>query len=122
MITLPPEWVSQAVCAQVDPSLWFPDKGGNNATAKAICRCCPVITECLEYALAQDIAPEGIWGGTSSTERRRVRRERGLADLQPCGTRAAYLRHRQADEEPCADCTAANRAYHRAYDDRRGAA
>ena len=31
--------------------------------------------------------------------------------LQPCGTRAAYVRHRNYGQEPCDPCTNANRAY-----------
>jgi hypothetical protein len=122
MIPLPPAWVAAAVCAQVDPALWFPEKGGNNGPAKAICYSCPVRVDCLEYALRQEIAVDGIWGGTSVVDRRRIRRERGIDDVKPCGTRAAYTRHRQRGETPCPDCTAANSAYHRAYDQRRGAA
>lgn len=30
-------------------------------------------------------------------------------ELQPCGTRAAYSRHRKNGEEACAPCMAANR-------------
>ena len=26
-ITTPPEWMTDGVCAQVDPELWFPEKG-----------------------------------------------------------------------------------------------
>lgn len=32
-----------------------------------------------------------------------------VRDLKPCGTTAAYNRHRARNEEPCADCTEANR-------------
>ena len=34
--------------------------------------------------------------------------------LQPCGTRAAYTRHKKAGEEPCGPCVEANRAASRA--------
>lgn len=34
-----------------------------------------------------------------------------LERLKPCGTRAAYNRHRDHGEEPCDRCTAANTAY-----------
>lgn len=30
--------------------------------------------------------------------------------LQPCGTRAAYTRHKKNGEQPCGPCTEANRA------------
>jgi hypothetical protein len=39
--------------------------------------------------------------------------------LQPCGTHAAYMRHKARREDPCAECVIAERAYQRARD-RRG--
>lgn len=36
-----------------------------------------------------------------------------VQQLQPCGTRAAYIRHLAHGEEPCNDCTVANREYAR---------
>lgn len=37
-----------------------------------------------------------------------------MTALQPCGTRAAYVRHKKAGETPCDPCTEANRAASRA--------
>jgi WhiB family redox-sensing transcriptional regulator len=81
---LPPAWTRDALCAQVDPELFFPDKGGSDraAKAKAICAKCPVRRECLEYALACESGaagvrtsyPSGIYGGLSEHQRRRLRR------------------------------------------------
>jgi hypothetical protein len=39
--------------------------------------------------------------------------ELGRPPSQPCGTVAAYKRHRRNDETPCAACRAANAAHHR---------
>ncbi|WP_068925061.1 WhiB family transcriptional regulator [Planobispora rosea] len=62
-------WMEQARCAEVDPELWFPEKGGSPRKAQAICADCPVRTECLEWAL--DAHEEfGVWGGLSEMERR----------------------------------------------------
>jgi len=61
------------VCAQVDPELWFPEKGGSTREAKALCARCPVRPECLAYALAHD-ERFGIWGGASERDRRRMKR------------------------------------------------
>lgn len=36
-----------------------------------------------------------------------------MADLAPCGTRAAYERHRRRNEEPCRACKDASAAYQR---------
>lgn len=74
-----PPWMADALCAQTDPELFFPEKGGSHAAAKAICARCPVAAECLDYALADDqssyVSPFyfGIWGGTSPLERRQIR-------------------------------------------------
>lgn len=68
----PEPWTADAVCAQTDPEAWFPDKGGSTRAAKAICRSCPVIAECLAYALRND-ERYGIYGGLSERERRRLK-------------------------------------------------
>ena len=72
-VTLSPEWMTGGVCAQVDPELWFPEKGGSTREAKALCARCPVHPECLAYALAHD-ERFGIWGGASERDRRRMKR------------------------------------------------
>lgn len=70
------DWRDFAVCAQVDPDAWFPEKGGATREAKRICLGCPVRArhlggtgECLDYALAHQ-ERFGIWGGVSERERR----------------------------------------------------
>ena len=71
----PPDWTEQALCAEVDPELHFPEKGGSTREAKAVCRACEVRAECLDYALKTD-QRFGIWGGLSEQQRRRLKRER----------------------------------------------
>ena len=68
-------WRADALCAQTDPEAFFPDKGGSTREAKAVCRSCPVVAECLEWALAHE-ERYGIWGGTSAKERAWLRRSR----------------------------------------------
>lgn len=48
----PPDWTASALCAQVDPEVWFPEKGEKNADAKRICARCEVREQCLAYAIA----------------------------------------------------------------------
>lgn len=69
------DWRDQALCAQADPELWFPDGDhtiSQGQKAKAICRTCPVQAECLEEALTSG-ERFGVWGGLTATERNRLR-------------------------------------------------
>lgn len=69
---LPAEsWRSQALCAQIDSEIFFPDKGGSTKDAKQICSLCPVRLECLQTALDRE-ERFGVWGGLSERERRRL--------------------------------------------------
>ena len=70
----PPRWQEQALCAQTDPELWFPEKGSSTTDAKRICSRCPVEGECLDAALNGPYGPErfGVWGNRSERERRRL--------------------------------------------------
>lgn len=73
----PQQWMDNAVCAQVDADLWFPETGGNAALARRICSTCPVAADCLQYAVEHN--EQGIWGGTSAKTRQRMR-----GTEQPC--------------------------------------
>lgn len=71
----PGEWTP---CQTTDPELFFPEPKGPVATAreaKALCGQCParVRDACLAYALTSQV--EGIWGGTSGKERRKLRQQ-----------------------------------------------
>lgn len=74
-------WMARAGCRKqdADPDLWFAGAEGTNDTwatrrALGICRYrCPVIEDCLRYAMA-DRTLRGIWGGTTELERRAVHR------------------------------------------------
>lgn len=69
-------WHEYALCSQTDPEAFFPDKGGSTREAKQICKICPVINECLQYALLHD-ERFGIWGGMSERDRRRLKKQSG---------------------------------------------
>ena len=77
-IIAPPEWAADALCAQTDPELFFPEKGGATWEARRVCAGCPVRAECLDYALAHD-ERFGVWGGESERSRRRLKRAGGAA-------------------------------------------
>jgi WhiB family redox-sensing transcriptional regulator len=63
-----------ALCAETDPEVFFPEKGGSTRDARKVCRGCEVRAECLEFALENGIR-HGIWGGLSERERRPMMRE-----------------------------------------------
>lgn len=67
-----PDW-EQAVCAETDAELFFPDTGGSVESAKRMCARCPIREACLEYAFAVG-DDTGVWGGMSAAERRARRR------------------------------------------------
>jgi WhiB family transcriptional regulator, redox-sensing transcriptional regulator len=72
-------WWERAACQRADPELFFPISGAGTGTtdvarAKAICACCAVRPNCLEYALGSGQV-HGIWGGTSEEERRSLVRD-----------------------------------------------
>lgn len=68
-------WQEYALCAQTDPEIFFPEKGGSTREAKRVCTNCDVREQCLAYALDKD-ERFGIWGGLSERERRRLKRSR----------------------------------------------
>lgn len=74
IVATQPEWMDDALCAQIGGDHWFPAKGDATWRAKSICRRCPVTAECLDYALERG-EPHGIWGGISERERRALRRD-----------------------------------------------
>ena len=80
-----PTWRDEAVCRGFDIEVFFPDEGDAAAisAAKDICAACPVLDDCLAYAVEHN-QTEGIWGGTTRQERRRLRRI-WLRDVREAG-------------------------------------
>lgn len=66
-------WQGKARCLEVDPEIFFPERGGSSKSARAVCNQCEVRLECLRYAL-KNREQFGIWGGTSERERRKLRK------------------------------------------------
>jgi len=71
-----PWWYDFALCRGVDTALFFPGRGEDHASPRAICAECPVRRPCLEFALTSPMEKWGVWGGSSERERRRLRQER----------------------------------------------
>ena len=69
------DWIKRAACKGFDTSVFFNKDQASFAAARAICRSCPVVDTCAEYALA-DPHLVGFWGGMTPRERSMVRRSR----------------------------------------------
>ena len=67
--------MKRARCKGESPDVFFPSDGVGVLRAQKICAECPVVNECLEYALANHIS-HGVWGGASERQRRRLQRRR----------------------------------------------
>ena len=79
-MTYPHELGARAACYGSDVDAWFPDMVGGfrqeNVQAMKICNTCPVMAECLEWALHHE--RYGIWGGTTPKDRREMRVKRNI--------------------------------------------
>ena len=72
-------WQYRAACKVSVSNLFFApnhlerkeERLARESAAKAICRTCPVLVECREYALLVR-EPHGIWGGLNEYERRQL--------------------------------------------------
>jgi WhiB family redox-sensing transcriptional regulator len=73
--TIPGTWRIHARCRGIDPVIFHPVNEDDADDAKAVCELCPVREPCLEYAIAAR-EKEGVWGGLTARERRRVVRQR----------------------------------------------
>ena len=69
------DWQAAGSCRGMDSDAFFHPpqeraKGRRRriSAAKAVCKACPVIQQCLEHAL-ETREPYGIWGGLSEDER-----------------------------------------------------
>jgi WhiB family redox-sensing transcriptional regulator len=68
-------WRHRASCRGLDADIFYPVSDDDASEAQAICDTCPVRQPCLEHALASR-EREGIWGGLTERERRRILRQR----------------------------------------------
>jgi WhiB family redox-sensing transcriptional regulator len=106
-------WQEEALCAQTDPALFFPEKGGSTREAKKVCRECPVVAQCLEWALEAG-EEHGVWGGMSERERtayartrpRKTKRDFGVptdAEISRQRSRFAAAPPVEQDDAPAVD-------------------
>lgn len=116
-------WRERAVCRGEDPETFFDPT--RQWEARRICRSCPVREECLTAALEEERGLHatmrvGVRGGLTVAERvdlenpqgRRKSRQRGRGRTPaPCGTQAAWARHRRKGEPVDIRCAEAHEAY-----------
>jgi WhiB family redox-sensing transcriptional regulator len=89
-----PDFIDDGIplCAEIDPDIFFPvdhlegtitrfEFYSNEREAKAICASCPFTLQCLAYAL-KNPDTQGIWGGTTQGDRRRMLRNGKVKNRQ----------------------------------------
>lgn len=70
MLTIREAKWAAAKCRGEDPELFFPheqDRAGHQRAAR-VCAGCPLQADCRAEAMSRR-EPEGVWGGTSPTDR-----------------------------------------------------
>lgn len=79
-----PDWYDDAQCVGTSSDVFFPESKGKGvkwaqsiSIAKSICAVCPVQEPCLEDAMRNN-EKNGIWGGLTFNERKRLRTRRAL--------------------------------------------
>lgn len=68
------DWAPLGRCAGSDPDALFV-QGKAQRAAKAVCKGCPVVAECLADSL-DNRTEFGVWGGMTERERRALLRRR----------------------------------------------
>jgi WhiB family redox-sensing transcriptional regulator len=79
-------WYELAACKNLPIDIFFPIGRTGPALkeiqrAKSICQECPVVRECLDYAISTN-QESGVWGCTSEDERKNMRRSPHLRYLK----------------------------------------
>lgn len=107
--------MDDAACRNMQLDIFFPAWSLDSCAqpAKDICAACPVITQCLNYAIDNNIA-WGIWGGMTPAERipdlREREKLRGRLPPKPYqhGRQGGARWHQRRGEIPCPACVAAD--------------
>jgi hypothetical protein len=68
-------WMEHAVCREVAPEVWFPEKGEDHASPRRMCfSSCKVRLQCLDYAMRLEEGMgrhfrSGVFGGLTPGQR-----------------------------------------------------
>ena len=70
-------WAERAACLGLPTEMFFPERGVRPEEVLELCRRCPVRVECADLGLRcqESQFDYGIWGGTTSRDRRGFRSE-----------------------------------------------
>ena len=71
-------WQDRAACISADSALFLTGVTSRVQKAKAICATCPVVSECLTFALSHDDFEPHVYGGMTGDERRAHARKIGV--------------------------------------------
>lgn len=90
-----PLFDNHALCSEVDPEVWFPENGGNAKyktleaeQARQLCRACPALVQCREYALKYT-GLFGIWGALDPSQRRDIQKKLNITPIHVLNTTPA---------------------------------
>ena len=75
-----PAWMADAACKGMDTAVFFETSSVGIAAAMKVCVLCPVRPDCLAHALAHSDMV-GVFGGTTTDDRRRLRSVRHTESL-----------------------------------------
>lgn len=76
-------YTGEAKCEEVGDHIFFGEKTDPwqwNSIAKRLCKTCPLMIKCRDYALQNSVY--GIWGGTTDRERETMRTQLGIYPKQ----------------------------------------
>jgi WhiB family redox-sensing transcriptional regulator len=73
---LTPYFETAKCSTSIDPDWFFNYEKPQGKERKSYCNDCPVIAECLNYAL--NVKVMGIWGGTTLEERNEIRKIKNI--------------------------------------------
>lgn len=68
-------WRQKGACRGLDPTIFYPPTEEDAEMAKSVCEECHVRESCLEHALGHR-ERDGVWGGATERDRRRIIRQR----------------------------------------------
>jgi WhiB family redox-sensing transcriptional regulator len=95
-VTRAAQWQEQALCCGIGSEAFFPasEVGATAAYRQAarVCRRCPVVQECLQFALEQEAdspakCRAGVYGGLTPVQRHALHLTRRTAATQTGGAR-----------------------------------